>query len=287
MYLNRLYYCETALGPRVWRAVAFGAFVFLFLLVFRPFGLEALPQGIVSVAMGYGLTCTIVMLLLNVALVPLMPRYFDPERYTVGHELAWSVVNIALIGIANAFYSAYIGIAALTLYNVLMFGFYTLSVGVFPVGLSIVLAEARLRRKYSREADQVNRELESKVPVGSGRSDAEIVIPNDTAGDSLVLPAKDLLFARGADNYVEVHFLSDGNVHKTLLRTTLKQVERAVAGNESFFRCHKSYFVNLDRVYQVSGNAQGQKLHLRQMEDTVPVSRQHNTTIRKRLTIGP
>ena len=287
MYLNRPYYCETALQPRVWRSVAFGAFVFVFLLVFRPFGLDTLPQGIVPVALGYGITCTLVMLLLNVALLPLLPHFFDPERYTVGHELAWSTLNIAIIGIANAFYTAYIGIAELSLYNILMFGTYTLSVGVFPVSISIVLTEARLSRRNIRQAERINAGLESKVDGAPESSREEVVLSSDTAAEDLVLPAGDILFVRSADNYVEVYCLKDKSVRKALLRSTMKQVEYSLAGKGNFFRCHKSYLVNLTHVYHVSGNAQGQKLHLHQTEETIPVSRQHITTIRERLTVRP
>jgi DNA-binding LytR/AlgR family response regulator len=46
-------------------------------------------------------------------------------------------------------------------------------------------------------------------------------------------------------------------------------------------RC--AYIVNLDQVLQLSGNAQGLRLHLKGIDTTIPVSRTLNNEIRARL----
>jgi DNA-binding LytR/AlgR family response regulator len=74
---------------------------------------------------------------------------------------------------------------------------------------------------------------------------------------------------------------------KKLLRNSLKAVTESLVEHPQLFRCHKSYLVNLLNVVHVSGNAQGYKLHLLNTDFRVPVSRQHNEEIKKRLAGTP
>jgi hypothetical protein len=54
-------------------------------------------------------------------------------------------------------------------------------------------------------------------------------------------------------------------------------------GAPQFYRCHRTCLVNLYRVYKVSGNAQGYKLHVEGVEELSPVSRSLNEVIREKL----
>ena len=79
-------------------------------------------------------------------------------------------------------------------------------------------------------------------------------------------------------NYVELSAISSGKVDRVLLRQTISstytQLQSIDAGNVQ--RCHRSYIVNLDKISQVSGNAQGLKLSFDGLEDVlVPVSRSY------------
>lgn len=64
-----------------------------------------------------------------------------------------------------------------------------------------------------------------------------------------------------------------------MLRSTLRRMEDALASWPQFFRCHRTYLVNLDKVAHVSGNAQGYRLHLEGLDDTIPVSRNLNDIV--------
>ncbi len=65
-----------------------------------------------------------------------------------------------------------------------------------------------------------------------------------------------------------------------VLRTTLKSISEAFEGIDKILKCHRSYIVNLHKVSRFSGNAQGYKLHFREGEELVPVSRALNSTIK-------
>lgn len=100
-------------------------------------------------------------------------------------------------------------------------------------------------------------------------------MPSLPEGSSAPGQSEEFLYAESADNYVKV-FYTGG---QQLIRSTLKQLEDSFRGNERIFRCHRTYLVNLDRVIHISGNAQGYKLHLEGVVQTIPVSRSLNGQI--------
>lgn len=287
--LKRPYAMESSVTRRWQACFFFGLFVFGFLLIFQPFGLATLPQGIWQVSLGYGFTTFLIMVLLNVVVFTLLPQYFNEQKWTVGRELFWACVNISLIGLANAAYTAYIGLGAFSLYNVLWYQVYTFVIGLFPVMATVLLREAALKRKYEAAAAVLNTEIHQHEAVATytPREDVRVLLASETANDNLELSLSDLCYIRSSDNYVEVYYQTKHGPAKKLLRNTLKQIAEDLSGYPNLFRCHKSYLVNLDNVKHVSGNAQGYKLHLSAMEDLVPVSRQLNEEIKRRLADAP
>jgi DNA-binding LytR/AlgR family response regulator len=82
---------------------------------------------------------------------------------------------------------------------------------------------------------------------------------------------------------VNVFLLDEEKPKSVLLRSTLKKMEEQLTGHEDFFRCHRMYIVNLAQVTEVSGNAQGLRLHLAGLKEPVPVSRSLTETVKEKL----
>lgn len=284
--LHRPYYVEKRASRQWLVAAVFGGFVSLFLYVFRPFGLGNAGQDIGSLALGYGLTTFAVMTLLNVIMIPFFPGFFNDERWTVARELVWSLVNVALIGVANALYSACMGMVPFTAGAVLVFEAYTISIGIFPVAINVLLREWRLTKTYRERSQRINERLETapaEQQTTTTQSTKVIRLTSDNGKEEIPVPVDDLFFIRSADNYVEVHFRQNGEIRRKVLRNTLKRTSEQLPAGQQLFKCHKSYLVNLQNVVRVSGNAQGYKLHFPGLETPVPVSRQLNEEIRNRL----
>lgn len=290
--LSRPYPLEPSAPRHATKAVLFGVFVAGFLLVFRPFGLHgAADMGLLAAA--YGATCSASMLLLNVALPRMLTRWFDEARWTLGRELGWTLLNVAAIGLANALLSAALGLVPLTALILGRFTLFTVLIGLFPIALSALLNEARRARAYAADGAAISAGLQhtaapgsSPIPIAAPQAPA-IRLPNE-AGAPLLLEADDLLFARAADNYVEVFHLQRGDPRRTVLRGSLKALAAALPPHgDRFLRCHKSHLVDLHKVHRVSGNAQGLRLHLHGVEEPIPVSRQLTASVRERLAARP
>jgi len=126
--LNRPYPQQQGFKGRVITAAVFGVFVFLFLFVFQPFQLDTLGDRVLAVSLGYGATTFVIMLLLNVGIPGLIPGISDEGRWTVLHELLWTLLNIFSIAVGNLLYSNFLGITSLSFGSFILFSGYTLSV---------------------------------------------------------------------------------------------------------------------------------------------------------------
>ena len=63
----------------------------------------------------------------------------------------------------------------------------------------------------------------------------------------LTLKTNDLIFLEASDNYVVIHYDSDGKTKSYLIRNTLKQFENDLT-DFPLLRCHRSYMVNMNHV---------------------------------------
>lgn len=295
-----------------WRmSLLFGLFVFLFLWLFEPVGFNQIAANKAWHALGYGLVCTGTMLLLNVALVQLFPRFFRENCWTTGRQIAMTMANIGLIGLGNALYTGFALGQNFGWGPLLYFELVTLGIGLFPVAASFIFNQLLLERRYRLGSGQLNAQLEAKQShlswVGSEANSSQAAKANPSAIDSqtatppatssngtpaeplllkgdnqneqLALSTHDLLYIQAADNYVEVHWRNAEGLQKSLLRGSMRTFAEQLATYPAFFRCHKSYIVNRLHIEQLSGNAQGYKLHLRQLPQPIPVSRSLNAQL--------
>lgn len=59
----------------------------------------------------------------------------------------------------------------------------------------------------------------------------------------------------------------------------MKNFEALFSDKTKIVRCHKSYFVNLNKVKTTSGNARAFYLHLEELDFQIPVSRNFSKKI--------
>jgi hypothetical protein len=284
--LRQACYADLSWGFQLRQALALGLFVFLFLSGFRPFQLDSLQHSVGLAAAGFGAVTAAVMLLMNLGIPALLPTRFDEERWTAGKQLAWTLGNIFVIGLFNFLFFSFAYLGGLSLNNLLWFQAYTLAVGIFPVSILTLWKNGRDSEKYQSAAVVLNQKMRRpERSAAQTDEDAAIEIPSQNLGEeSLLVPLRSLLYIRAAGNYLEVfHHHPSGGISKSLIRNTLKTVEEKLGAHPCLFRCHKSYLANLLHLERASGNAQGYKLHLVGAEDPIPVSRQHNETIKTKL----
>ncbi len=276
-------------------AFGFGAFVACFLFIFQPFGLHGVPEGLARVCLGYGAITTGVMLLMQLLLPRFFPHFYAEEDWTVGREIAHTMGNILLIAGGNLGYSVYMEFVDLSFGAFLIFLGFTLVVGSFPAVVGVLLRQNAYQRKYLAQSQVYNAQLdrqhsmahEGRVVVEVVPASAKTAVPEvritlqeDSGGKAFTCFISNLLAIEAADNYVKLHLDPEANdqaglpFRKTeLLRLTMATAEEALSKHPGFFRSHRSWMVNLDRLEKVEGNARGYRLHMAGMKEPIPVSR--------------
>lgn len=277
-HFNKPYPFESSVLKRMQSAVVFSVFVFLFLYVFKPFGLATYPGATLWVFIGYGAMTFLGYLLVLVLFPLLFSSDTFGENWNLGKEFALVSLNILVIGALNVWFSHLVFGVQISLHAFWMFEFYTLAVGIIPVLIFLFFKEIQLRQAYQADSSKMNASLTNQKETASTET-----INSHFSWDEVSIPIEALRYFQSSANYVEIFFWSEMKLQRSVIRATLKDIEIQISHNKKFFRCHKSYLVNLKAIERVSGNAQGYRLHLADCEALIPVSRQHNELIRERL----
>jgi hypothetical protein len=265
------------INNRIRTALSYGLFVFLFLLVFRPFGLNSMHAGAITLATFlYGCVCSLVLTGCFLGMPALFPSLFEESGWTVWKEILHTLFCVLAVTGGNILFTHFYFGEAFSAALVLKFCWNTFSVSILPITFLVLIRQMRLMRTFSRQAAELDRQL----PTFPHR-------PDRPEGP------RDLLYAEAADNYVKLFYREGNKTSSTIIRSSLKKLEEDLRGQAGVYRCHRAYIVNLDKVVHISGNAQGYKLHLEGVEQAIPVSRNLNKEVAglvtrpKGLPVGP
>ncbi|OQP52065.1 hypothetical protein A4H97_25980 [Niastella yeongjuensis] len=287
MLLNRPFPLD-APSRQSFRYIFYAALcVFLILVLLKPFGLDEIKTPLLLFHTVLYAGVTFICVTANTFLLPrLFPTIFREEKWTVGKELirmCWQLIPIA---IGNWLLTHWLYKNYLSWHNLFSFLWITLVVGIFPLWLNILLKQQRLLKKYQAGASRLDEQLNQPVilpqPVLSVPE--QIVFTSENGKEQLSLPPGEIRYITAADNYVRIYFIKDNHPTSHLLRNTLRKAEEVLSTFPQFFRCHRAYIVNLKTVQHVSGNAQGYKLHLKDVEELIPVSRNLNTQLTEKVS---
>ena len=107
-----------------------------------------------------------------------------------------------------------------------------------------------------------------------------MIVFNDEKGSMrLSLKADDLLYLKGAENYVTIYYNDLEKQEKFLLRNTLKQLESSLKEMD-VIRCHRSFMVNFKKVKLIERGKEGMKIKLDvQPPIEIPVSKTYSQTV--------
>jgi hypothetical protein len=253
----------------IFGSITFGAFVFFFLIIFKPFGLQAYSgKALITITIGYGLVTTGYLTIHSFLMVTILHE----KNWTVGKEILNTLIIIAMIGLCNYLYHLIYSSQTFILTKLIGFQLEALVVSFLPVSLITLLRQNILLKRHIKEAEEINRKASLKF--SDDRNDKVVVISAQNPRNDFSCNCNDILFFNALDNYVVIHFIKDSNYIKEIIRTTLKKAKDDLNEYPNFIHCHKSYIVNLDKVIKVSGNAQGLKLHFDYTNEIIPVSRQ-------------
>ena len=272
-FLNRSYPFSFQPSRRIKQIVPIGLCVFLFLILFKPFGLGNNPDYIEFSS--YMVTSGSIAGLITTVLIPLFfPRYFNEDKWTIKKNLIW-VVCINLIFATIMFFALnifliykYNTFQEFTFKNYLWLAYLQLLFGV-PLGIIINLVnQYYLLKKHLKIAANINDSIEQKKENVS-QCVLEFEVDKFT---KVKIDINNLVFIEALGNYSNVTYENNG-IKKITIRETINNIEQKISWTNFIYKPHRSYLINLQYMHHISGDAQGLKIHFRDIENVIPVSR--------------
>lgn len=194
------------------------------------------------------------------------------EKWTVGAELVFLSGSLLLVGISqflvrDLIYDNPDNWSWLYFYEEIR---NTFLVGSLFVAVLVPLNLNRLQRLTVQRVGQLSAPLMAeKITLGP----STVFVRTEVKGDDFILETARFLYAKAERNYVEIYLRDQKEVEKVLKRISIKNLYAQLGSVPYIFRTHRSYLVNLSQVENVTGNAQGYRISLADMQGSIPVSR--------------
>lgn len=256
-----------------WAYALIPAFAVLFILtILGPYGfanlpfIERLPRAL-PFAVITGLAAPINLMIAK----SILPKSMDEANWTIGHEFIYNTYDIVLIGFWNATFLHFIGKSEAPFIELLLrIELHTLMIGIIPIIALIGFKNSESLKKQLSQVRKINEELK-KEKVKAAHDLVSFYSENGKF--EIKLFPRDILFLKSDGNYLEIFYKkNEDNEAKHLIRNRLKHVSDLLP-KETFFQCHKSYIINLEKINRIDRNARDLTLYLYGSKHEIPVSR--------------
>lgn len=283
--LNRPYPFTFIPSRRIKQIVPIGFCVFLFLTLFKPFGLGDNPDYILFSA--YMVTSASFAGLLTTVLIPLaFPKYFNESKWTLKRNLIWVIgINIIFVIIMFSALNIFLILKYNTFqeftFNNFLWWFYIQLIFGVPLGIIINLVnQYYLLKKHNRIAAIINTTTE-KVKCEHTQANIENEITNNETNllefevdkfNKVEISVNKIIYVEALGNYINIAYHSNEN-RKITVRETISNIEKKIGVSKLIYKPHRSYLVNLHFIENITGDSQGLKIHLKDSKKVIPVSR--------------
>ena len=279
------------------------AFMVLAIAIFKPFGLgvwqwQAYIHLLSIFALGL-LSCFLTEIILRYVIR--MPRSYDRGvSYIISRNLRFQCINTPLVSLLICLYRHYAmsdlvegNKLSLTNYleTLVIIAFLSFAIGLywrFKFRSRYLAAELEETKLLNEQLKKLQRETSPAPSSSRGGSITQeeskgILTLTGTTNESITLEIPNLLYIEAVGNYVKVCQLKDDDVHTTMLRATMKQMEDELQAYLMIVRCHRAFMVNLGQVEQISSNSRAMQLVMHHSHDAIPVSRSNVSKLKELL----
>lgn len=271
LWLNRPFPLLETPGEKVLHALFIASMVFLIMFFLRPFSLNnTYETPVIPIAL-YALLSFFVVFSMDVLLPLIFKKFYELDRWSIGHHLFNSLFKISFTAFCNGFLYKAMNESAVQMRTPLDIALFTFAVALLPSVMMSFFTEKRLFKKMNENALRLTAGITPKV-----RTDCPVV-ELDIDQARVALRCDKVLYASAEGNYVQLFVREEKNGSEELavftIRTPLKELLARFNCCGAIVQCHRSYIVNLCLVERVKGNARGYTLKLPLVSEGVAVSR--------------
>ena len=243
----------------------FALFIYVFLLIFQPFGISEITFYKPLYISGFAFISFIV-LILNFCIIS---KFCKPDRWTIKENMISISVQFLIISILNWLYHSTVGQEIEIQYSLPGWMLITISVGIIPTLFLLYFVEKYLAGKNQRYASNLTGNIGQEVY----RKKDEIRIRSKNKDEEIKIGLDQFVCAKSEGNYINVFYKENDKIASKLLRSSISSLEEQLIPFSGIKRCHRSYIVNFENIIKVTGNARNFSLHVSKLNFTIPVSR--------------
>lgn len=245
-------------------SVVIGAFLFLF----KPFNYNELTDREMLIFSTAISLITFAVLSINMIVLPAyIKSIVDIRRWNILKEILWDLWLFASVAFGYFLFFRLNPIFEISKNDVLKISL----ISVLAISILVVLNQNRLVKLNLNLALNLNQKLMSKFNSGQDK----IFFESEYKKDSISLTVDSIRLIKSAGNYIEIYFSENGKIIKHLIRNTLKYAEELLKNYNFIFKCHRTYLVNVNFIVKAEGTPQGVKIHLKEIDVLIPVSRNY------------
>lgn len=255
--------------------ITFLIIVLLAPLTFQDFeiGLRALIALVISIVVAFSIYFSIKIL------KKLFPSAMSEDKWTVGKEFLLVLFVLAIITVLISIPLLFLQNDSLSFTStILRTSAITIAISVLPILVLILFEQYWHQKLQLKKANDLTNSLKNQTaePIINNEAnkvqEKNLLIKSETDDVELQLNHKDFIYAKSDGNYIEIYFLNSNEIQKKLIRNRLKHIETLLP-QTTFLRCHNSFIVNGSAIVKIEGNARNLELHLKDVSETIPVSR--------------
>ena len=273
--------------PNNWSVIlGVSIFISMFLWVFQPFGLAGAKMDYKELfIIGYGGVTFVVLTLFTVLIKRALGYLFPGKQWTVRKHIIWLTLLLLAIGTGNYIYT-FVFIDPM-IWNWKVFFFFqlvTIAIGLIPVAIITLYSANQKLKDNLAIATSINQEIEQKGTLDKAKHKT-VTISGKNKDETLTLQEEDIYFVCSEGNYVRIYYKGIAGIENMMLRNTLSEIKLQMQSTDSIVQCHRAYLVNTTRVTKAEGNAQGFKLEMDEINETVPVSRKYVPSVKENILV--
>ncbi|MCL9806584.1 LytTR family transcriptional regulator [Flavobacterium amniphilum] len=150
----------------------------------------------------------------------------------------------------------------------------------FLAGLFIgpLIIFINLNRQQHKNSENANRIAATLPHVEEVPADTTVTIETEVKSEKFSFDINSFIYAKAEGNYAEIFLNEDGKTNKLIKRIPIKNLETQLNAFPFIVKTHRSVLLNLNQIENVSGNAQGYKVTMKDCLEPVPVSRNYIQT---------
>lgn len=241
-----------------------GVFVFLFL--FQPFDIGALPvKERYYLMVGISIV-TFLSFSFNLLVVPsLFPKKFSSSSWNVKKEIFWDLWILFTTLVGYFVVNKYLGVTKVGFSLIIKL----VITAIVPITAIIVVNHNKMLRANLKLANELSKKLKENKSI----QDKIVYFTSDYQKDSLAIKVNLLLLIRSANNYIEVFWKEGVTIKNQMVRCSTAYAEEILNEYKFIFKCHRSYMVNINYIDKIEGSSQGYRLFFENINFPIPVSK--------------